>query len=380
VGSLLAFVILMSLTTASPALATAEGDFVIRNGKLVAYNGPGGDVVIPSGVTIIGANAFENCEALTSVTIPDGVTDILLCAFSNCKSLTAVNIPDSVVRIQPNVFEHCEALKSITIPKNVTEIGGNLFSYCRSLKDVKILGNVKMIHDSTFYFCDSLENVSLPDSVMWIGSTAFWNCSSLKEVILPNRVVGIGMYAFNQCKSLESIAIPRKTIRIEGGAFANCPSLKAFKVYAFNLTYVSVDGVLFTADRKVLHSYPAGREGKSYDIPNRVVTIESKAFAGSVYLENINIPDSVTEIADYAFDECPNLTLYVAPGSAAEAYASQNGISFKVLDSLKGAASTGADGKIPPFLVWTFLILIIAGLSVGLLLLWRKGKAKKRAE
>ena len=40
-------------------------DFVIENGVLTKYNGPGGDVTIPEGVTEIGSSAFDGCKKLT---------------------------------------------------------------------------------------------------------------------------------------------------------------------------------------------------------------------------------------------------------------------------------------------------------------------------
>ena len=56
-------------------------DFVIENGVLEKYKGPGGDVTIPEGVTEIGSSAFKDCANLTSVTIPEGVTEIGSSAF-----------------------------------------------------------------------------------------------------------------------------------------------------------------------------------------------------------------------------------------------------------------------------------------------------------
>ncbi len=50
-----------------------EGDFVIEDGVLVAYQGSGGDVVIPDGVVSIGGQAFQY-GTLKSVTVPDSVT------------------------------------------------------------------------------------------------------------------------------------------------------------------------------------------------------------------------------------------------------------------------------------------------------------------
>jgi hypothetical protein len=45
---------------------------------------------IPSGVTSIGAGAFEICKSLTSVTVPAGITNIGNEAFDNCTNLTSV--------------------------------------------------------------------------------------------------------------------------------------------------------------------------------------------------------------------------------------------------------------------------------------------------
>ena len=52
-------------------------DFEIdKKGVLTKYHGPGGDVVIPEGVTAVGDLAFASCESLASVIIPAGATRI----------------------------------------------------------------------------------------------------------------------------------------------------------------------------------------------------------------------------------------------------------------------------------------------------------------
>ena len=73
---------------------TNTSDFLIENGVLKKYTGPGGDVVIPEGVIAIGNSAFSDCKSLTSVTIPDGVREINSYAFSGCTSLAGVTIPN----------------------------------------------------------------------------------------------------------------------------------------------------------------------------------------------------------------------------------------------------------------------------------------------
>ena len=63
---------------------SSASDFIIENGVLKKYVGPGGDVTIPEGVTSIGDGAFRCCESLKSVTIPDSVTSIGNGAFGWC--------------------------------------------------------------------------------------------------------------------------------------------------------------------------------------------------------------------------------------------------------------------------------------------------------
>ncbi len=55
---LLALMLCLGLTV--PALAT-NSDFTIENGVLKQYNGSGGSVTIPNGVTAIGDYAIERC-------------------------------------------------------------------------------------------------------------------------------------------------------------------------------------------------------------------------------------------------------------------------------------------------------------------------------
>ena len=49
----------------SQATVAPESDFVIENGVLTKYVGPGGNIVIPSGATSIGKEAFLQCGDLT---------------------------------------------------------------------------------------------------------------------------------------------------------------------------------------------------------------------------------------------------------------------------------------------------------------------------
>lgn len=93
-------------------------DFYIEKGVLTKYVGPGGDVVIPDGVSRIGVRVFEGSFGLTSVLIPDSVTSISVRAFKACRNLTSVTIPESVTSIGKDAFRECGNL-TLFLPGNL---------------------------------------------------------------------------------------------------------------------------------------------------------------------------------------------------------------------------------------------------------------------
>ncbi len=137
-------------------------------------------------VTSIGAQAFRDCDNLTSVIIPNSVTSIGAQAFSFCSSLTSIDIPNSVTSIEDYVFSGCSSLTSVTISNSVTSIG-----------------------KSAFQNCSSLTSVTIPNSVTSIGNSTFYGCYSLTSVTcLANTPPSLGIYVFNNTPSNKVLYVP----------------------------------------------------------------------------------------------------------------------------------------------------------------------------
>lgn len=100
----------------------AEDEFVIENGVVTAYTGPGGHVVIPDGVTKIGYQAFMANKSITSVTLPDGLREIDGAAFLGCQSLSSINFPESMEKIGLQAF-YDSGLTEVSIPSGVISLG-----------------------------------------------------------------------------------------------------------------------------------------------------------------------------------------------------------------------------------------------------------------
>ena len=112
-----------------------------------------GAITIPSvvkGLHVLGIShgAFAKCEGITSVVIPEGLTFIGALAFYKCKSLASVKMPESLISIgynteykeswycNDNVFGYCNSLTSITIPTNVSIFGRFLFKNSYNITSV----------------------------------------------------------------------------------------------------------------------------------------------------------------------------------------------------------------------------------------------------
>ena len=263
-------------------------------------------VVISKGVTSIGNEAFKWCERLTNVTIPDSITSIGNSAFYDCSSLTSVTIPDSVTSIGEWAFYGCSSLTSVTIPHGVTSIGG-----------------------AAFWGCSSLTSVTIGNSVTSIGEWAFSDCSSLTSVTIPDSVTSIGYCAFSGCSSLTSVTIGNGVTSIND-SFSGCVSLKNFTVSESNSAYSSKDGVLFNKNKTKLVAYPAGKTNTSYTIPNSVSEIKEWAFSDCSDLTNVTIPNSVSKISYGTFWGCSSLTSVTIPTSVK----SIDGYAFEFCSSL----------------------------------------------
>ena len=329
------------------------------------------EFTIPDGATIIDENAFYNCENLTSITIPDSVIKIKADAFSNCYRLASIEIPENVTEIEreafcgcynmkfaylpngitsiePGTFYNCQKLESIEIPDGVTKIGTEAFLGCENLTSVEIPGSVTELEKSVFEQCISLESVNLPEGVISVGESAFAGCESLISVDIPSSLTYIGTGAFCWCRKLESfnipdsdnvikmgdnifhssglesLYIPNSLIEIDCQTFKSIETLKTITVSEDNPNYASADGVVYSKDMKTVITCPKGK--RKVTISDEAETIDILAFEYCKNLISVDIPNSVTKIADNAFSDCCNLTIQCSKGSYAEQYAKEHNI------------------------------------------------------
>ena len=287
-------------------------------------------IEIPDSVTTIGGSAFKSCNALTTIMVAAGnptySSDEYGVLFDKAKT-TLIQypignnrieyfIPNSVTTIGASAFEDCDALTTVKLGNSLTTIGWYAFEDCDALTTVKLGNSLTTIGYRAFYCCDALTTIEIPNSVTTIGDWAFSDCDVLGTVEIPNSVTTIGDSAFRNCDALTMIKIPDSVTTIGDWAFAGCGALTTITVAEENPSYFSDGyGVLFDKTKTTLIQYPVGNSRTEYIIPDSVTTIGGSAFAHCDALTKIEIPDSVTIIGDYAFSNCDTLTMVEIPDS-----------------------------------------------------------------
>lgn len=274
-------------------------------------------VYIPSSVINIDTDAFVSCHSLSDLKvdnsnttydsrndcnaiiesssnklilgcmntiIPDNVTTIGSKAFCSCRKLSSILLPNSITTIEDSAFYECTALDSIAIPKNTTKIGQSAFSFCKSLQ--YILWNAKKYNDffnqyySPFvydYYVEGnnyIKSFVFGEDVEHIPAYLCYGMHNLTTLTIPENIKSIGEKAFIGCTSLSSIVWNAK----------NCQD--CFSISPFN------------ESKNIISSFTFG---------NNVEHIPALLCRGMNSLSTIKIPNSVTSIGDYAFNDCNNL-------------------------------------------------------------------------
>jgi hypothetical protein len=169
--------------------------------------------------------------------------------------------------------------------------------------DLSSVTGLTAIPNSFFYSNSNVKQVDLPETITEIGNYAFGYCSSLNTLNLPDVITTFGNSAFQVCSSLTIDKLPQSTTTIDTYAFWGCtiafstmPNVKSIGAAAFC-------SCTFTSDA-------------SFEWPGAVNSISSTAFAGST-LKSITIPENVTNIGNYAFNGCKELTTIIFKGGTA---------------------------------------------------------------
>jgi len=329
-------------------------------------------ITIPSGVITIGTRAFYPTDLLTSITVEeanqnysslDGVLfdeqKTSLISYPIGKTGTSYSIPSSVTSIEANAFNNGSSLNSVTIPTATTSIGTYAFWNAPHL-NVYFLGNAPTVGNSAFegvngkvYIKTGATDFAAEGST-WNGLTvavldgerscttgrysvddfvAVNGSSCEGAVVIADGVQAIRTETFMFNQSLTSVTIPASVVSI-GSNFAYTPTLTSFSVDSANPNFSSEAGVLFNKNKSSLLLFPAARGNAPYTVPGSVVTIAAGAFLMDRSLTSITIPENVESIGDSAFFAAEKLTSVTFSGTSKLASIGKNAFKQSNLEAI----------------------------------------------
>ncbi len=324
------------------------------------------NINLPPNLSSIGKWCFAWCNSLTKIDIPENITTIKTGTFANCSNLTSVTISSGVSTIEDGAFDLCSSLVEIynysTINIDSSSSVGGLGKYAKEVYNLNESSGPKpetRIHredDMQYWVNDDGSYIALTPSV---------DVLKLAEVNLHENTVEIASGAFSNCLNLTSITINRNLKTIPDDAFSSCNVLTEVYNYSNLNVLVSTAKVIYNKDdlgenppsTRILRTNniqyfrnddntlialaPVNRyiltKIDLEDLEEGTVEINPSAFSfcynldeitipdkfassslGFVFdasLTKINLPSTMTSIADLAFLCCPSLTSITIPDS-----------------------------------------------------------------
>ncbi len=131
-------------------------------------------------------------------------------------------------------------------------------------------------------------------------------------VVVPAKidgvaVRGIGENTFSRQNFLISVSIPDSIFEIAQGAFAESPKLTVLTVSENNRWYVSIDNVLYDAEKTTLLAFAGGNALSEFTVPNTVTLLGRQAFAGAVNLRCVTLGATIKDYGTGTFSSCSAL-------------------------------------------------------------------------
>ncbi len=256
-------------------------------------------------------SAFKDLTNIATVSLPNALETIGNGAFSGCTSLSTINFPQSLKTINANAFKDCSSLTSISIPDGI-ELIDSAFSGS-GVKELRVdsleqLLKCKLGNTGVDAYVNGilLENLVIPNTIKAIEKGAFRGIKSIKTVEIQDGVKSIGVMAFADCTGIESVVIPDSVEIMGKQMFYNCTSLQTLTIPYLNFRKDHTDDGFFGYFFNGYGRASGYTTYSEYKLSKLTITggtiLETYAFTFFYPLKELVLPDTLTKIDGYAFE------------------------------------------------------------------------------
>lgn len=161
---------------------------------------------------------------------------------------------------------------------------------------------------------DNIVSLSIPETVKVIGDFAFSNCSNISEIILSENIVSIGEQAFFGCDPEKIIVDSENNVyRQEGNCLIEKES--GMIILGSSVSVIPANAEVLGIGRCAFGKCSGMVE---IQIPDNVKIIEEYAFVNCTSLKKVVLPEGLKIINSYIFNGCTSLECVDIPGSVVE--------------------------------------------------------------
>lgn len=161
-----------------------------------------------------------------------------------------------------------------------------------------------------------INKIVIKEGVTTIGDYAFRNIMYLSSIIIPNSVTSIGYEAFNGANTLSAVYYTSDVAGWCGITFVNYNSNPLYYARKLYIDNTLVTELVIPESVTEIKDYAfKGCSVTQATIGNSVTSIGYSAFYYCTNLTSIIIPNSVTRIESEAFHNCNSLSELLIPGS-----------------------------------------------------------------
>lgn len=199
-------------------------------------------------------------------------------------------------RMHKNPFFGKSGIKKIIISNGVTSVSDLLLYNCndKDMISAILLGNdVKKIGSQAFEYCRNLTSITLPESLEEIGDSSFVKCGFI-NLEIPDSVTKVGVSCFTGCNDLKTVKFSKNLLIIPEYMFSQCPRLEDINMPN---SIKKIDNFAFDGCGVVNLQLPSNLEYVGYG-----------AFARCMSLSKIMLPATIKNIEGEAFNGCKRLT------------------------------------------------------------------------
>ncbi len=210
-----------------------------------------------------------------------------LIKFPDSSDVTEYHIPEGVTVLGYYAFAYSKNLEKVSCPASLKSIGKYDFFHCFSLKEVVLAEGITSIIEEAFRESTLLSKINFPSTIRSIGEGAFQGCNLSGEIELPESLTTLGSDSDGQ--------------QYPAAVFTKCP-ITAFSIDESN-AFFSTDenGILYDKYKTTLLDCPDASELTSFVVPESVTEIDDYAFSGVSGLKNITLHNNIYSVGTRAF-------------------------------------------------------------------------------